>query len=232
MVQAMKVQILDYSINGVAAPLFKRYLPRGAEVVEHFISTSESFEAVPSQDGVTHVIHSGSALSINQDTPFTQQAIDYIKQLSHQGTAQMGICYGHQLICRALLGLQAVRPSPNGFEAGWCDVQFLDDSNPVLELSGTEVIWQHHFDEVIELPPGSELIATSSHSQVQAYINRELSLFGMQFHPEFDVQSGNDYFLKDRELIGQHGLDVNQLIQRGPSKNHGAIFFDYFLNQV
>lgn len=227
----MKVQILDYSTHQGAAALFKRYIPDDVEVITHYIYSEDSITKARDDAGITHVIHSGSSLSINEQHPFTGLALNYIHILSDQGIKQMGICFGHQLLCRALVGPQAVRSSPNGFEAGWCDVVFVDGATQVPGLSGVESMWQHHFDEVIELPPDSELIATATHSPVQAWLNSSLKIMGMQFHPEFDRDSGNSYFLNDRPLLEQHGMDADQMIRRGPSGEHGNSVFGYFLNQ-
>lgn len=228
----MKIQILDYSINQVATPLFKSYLPSDAQVVAHHINSYASFLPVLEQTDITHVIHSGSALCINEPAPFTDLALNYIRDLTQQNTAQMGICYGHQLICCALVGPHAVQASPNGFEVGWCNVQFLDTNHHIPGLSHTETVWQHHFDEVTELPGGSQLIATAKHTPTQAYINVGKRLLGMQFHPEFDLNSGNAYFLNDRQFIEQQGFSVEEITQGKPSNNHGDALFNYFLNHI
>ncbi len=227
----MKIQILDYSTTRIAAPLFRNYLPEDAEIIDFFVDSAEALQPAVEQTGVTHVLHSGSALSINHELPFLPLAVDYIRDLSRRGVKQMGICFGHQLICRALVGKHAVQASPNGLEAGWCEVQFADGENTIPGLSGSEIMWQHHFDEVIELPAGSELLASAEHTTIQAYVNRELHLLGMQFHPEFDRTSGNQYFLNDRQLLEQQGFNVEELIQGSPSGNHGRSVFDYFLSQ-
>jgi GMP synthase (glutamine-hydrolysing) len=93
----------------------------------------------------------------------------------------------------------------------------------------SEVVWQHHFDEVTELPEGSALLATNPHSRIQAYINHRQRLFGTQFHPEFDKQAGNDIFVDDRELLENHGYDVDTMIRQGPSFDTGKVFFGFFL---
>ncbi len=227
----MKVQILDYSTHQGAATLFKRYIPDDIAVTTHYIYSEDSIAKAREETDITHVIHSGSSLSINEQYPFSDLALDYIHRLKDQRIGQLGVCFGHQLLCRALVGQQAVQASPNGFEAGWCDVVFVDGATPIPGLSGVEVMWQHHFDEVVELPVDSELIATAAHSPVQAWLNPSLRIMGMQFHPEFDRDSGNAYFLNDRTLLQQHGIDADVLTQSGPSGQHGESIFSYFLNR-
>ena len=141
-----------------------------AEVTSLFIDTEASFPEDLLDDGFTHAIHSGSALSINDTAPFLDRAVDFIRKARDRGMSQMGICYGHQLVCRALVGIEAVCACPNGMEAGWRPVNFLDEAVKALDIRKTEHVWQHHFDEVTEPPEGSDIsgprtrIAESKHT--------------------------------------------------------------------
>ncbi len=225
-----KILILDYSVDRSETPAIKRWLPKDAQVASLFIDTEESFPDDLAQDDFTHVIHTGSALSVTETAPFTKKAANYIQKIRDKGVAQMGICYGHQLVCRALLGEHAVRSSPNGLEAGWRDVTFDTHAMNIPGVGKSETVWQHHFDEVIELPKESVLFATNSHTQIQAYVNHEQRLFGTQFHPEFDRETGNEIFAQDRELLEKHNYDVDDMVKYGPSIETGKTFFGFFLN--
>jgi GMP synthase-like glutamine amidotransferase len=88
-----------------------------------------------------------------------------------------------------------------------------------------------HLDEVIELPEGSELLATNPHTPVQAYINNEQRLLGTQFHPEFDQENGNAYFINDRKFIESNNYSVDEIVKQGPSFDAGKVFFECFLGQ-
>jgi GMP synthase (glutamine-hydrolysing) len=224
-----KVLILDYSTDKSETEATRRWLPAHLSVTAHFIDTEPSFPDDLIDQGFTHVIHSGSALSITQAAPFTAKAIRYIRAARDKGVFQMGICYGHQLVCRALVGKQAVRSSPNGLEAGWKNINLVNGAAHLFGVRERERVWQHHFDEVTELPAGSQLLATNAHSRIQAYINPEQRLFGTQFHPEFDREAGNRIYLNDRELLAENGYDVERLIKQGPSFPAGRVMFGFFL---
>ena len=226
------ILILDYSTDRSETPAIKRWLPADAQVTSLFIDTEESFPDDLIDQGFTHVIHTGSALSITKPAPFVQKAVTFIQKISEKGVAQMGICYGHQLLCLALIGKHAVRSSPNGLEAGWEVVRFDNKAMELLGIRESEVVWQHHFDEVIELPQGSELLATNAHTEIQAYVNYEQRLFGTQFHPEFDRETGNRLYQEDRELLERNNYNVDEMIKGGPSIEAGKIFFGFFLENV
>lgn len=224
-----KILILDYSVDRSETSAVKRWLPINSDVSSLFIDTEESFPDDLINDDFTHVIHTGSALSITQVAPFTDKAVAYIRKARDKGVSQMGICYGHQLICQALIGKHAVRSSPNGLEAGWNNITFVNGSISTLGVEKNETVWQHHFDEVIELPEGSELYATNPHTRIQAYINYEQRLFGTQFHPEFDKEAGDKIFLDNKPLSENSNYNVQDMIKRGPSFEVGKVFFGFFL---
>jgi len=227
-----KILILDYSTTRVEASAIKRWLPVDAQVVALFIDTEESFPDDLAERHFTHVVHSGSELSITEKAPFTEKAIAFIQAARDKKIWQMGTCYGHQLLCLALIGEKAVRKAPAGFEVGWKNVNFTDKAKEILGVREKETVWQHHFDEVTELPKGSELLATNTHTKIQAYINTKQHLFGSQFHPEFDREAGNRIFLRDRELLASHHFDAEKIVKAGPSLDTGKIFYDFFLGQA
>jgi len=222
------ILILDYSTDRSETPAIKRWMPDDAQVTALFIDTEDSFPDNLIEQGYTHVIHTGSALSITKPVPFIEKAVAYIKKANADGIAQMGICYGHQLVCRALVGKHAVRSSPKGMEAGWSQVRFERKAMDILGIGENEVVWQHHFDEVTELPQGSELLATNAHTKIQAYVNYDQRLFGTQFHPEFDRETGNQIYLEDRQLLEKNNYNVDEIVKGGPSIETGKIFFGFF----
>jgi GMP synthase (glutamine-hydrolysing) len=144
----------------------------------------------------------------------------------------MGICYGHQLLCKTLAGRDAVRASPKGLEAGWGEVEFSDSGRARLGVARRERVWQHHFDEVTRVPPGAEVIATNSHTEIQAFIDQERRLLGVQFHPEFDKEEGNQIFSGLSDELRTHGYQPEGVITGGPSIDAGTIFFDFFLRTL
>jgi len=223
-----KVLILDYSTDRSETPAIKRWLPVETQVTALFIDTEESFPDDLLERGFTHIIHTGSALSITKTAPFTQKAVSFIQKARQERIVQMGICYGHQLVCKALVGDHAVRSSPNGLEAGWGEVTFTDKGRQVLGIGENEILWQHHFDEVTELPEGSQMLGTNPHSEIQAYVNFGQRLLGTQFHPEFDRETGNRIYLDDRQLLEKHSYNVDEMIKGSPSFETGKVFFGFF----
>jgi len=224
-----KILILDYSVDRSEAALVRKYISPDDSLAIVFVDREDSLSRDMIADGYTHVIHTGSALSIVEQAPFTDAALALIRDLPATGAAQMGICYGCQLVCLAFCGSESVRRSPRGLEVGWRVVEFTGNGPPIPGTGSRETVWQSHFDEVVTLPSGSEVMARGDHTIIQAFLNEDLMLFGTQFHPEFDREDGNNQFLRDRRLLESNGYDVDALVQGSPSLDTGATFIGFFL---
>lgn len=100
--------------------------------------------------------------------------IEWIRGMVEASRPVLGICFGGQLVARAMGGAVAPGPSP---EIGWTTV-WSDD--PDLVSNGP---WfQFHYDRW-ELPPGAVEIARNPAASQAFTINRTLAV---QFHPELE----------------------------------------------
>ncbi len=225
----MNILVLDYSVDRTETAAIRRWLPQRAAVTSCFVDTDFRLPDGAELGGFTHIVHSGSALSILDEAPFEETITALIRDACVRGIAQMGICYGHQLLCKTLAGRDAVRASPKGLEAGWCEVDFSDSGRAWLGVARRERVWQHHFDEVTRVPPGAEVMATNPHTEIQAFIDQGRRLLGVQFHPEFDKKEGNLIFSSLSDELRTHGYPPEQMVQGGPSLDAGRVFFDFFL---
>jgi GMP synthase-like glutamine amidotransferase len=218
------IVVLDYSVDGLSGQLISRWLKTPSTIIK--IKEREPFPSIVPGD-FRAGIHSGSALSILSMTAFMNGAADFIRKAADSGIPQMGICYGHQLLARAVLGLEAVARCST-VELGWLDVDFLP-SWPVAGLSGKKAVWQSHYDCIVNLPSGSVITATNQHTEIQAFFNRDIKLFGTQFHPEFDREAGNRCFANDPDIFRKNSIDLNRTLASGPGFNTGEIIFGHFV---
>jgi GMP synthase-like glutamine amidotransferase len=226
-----RVLILDYSLDRSETAAMQRWMPPQAEVAALFVDENFQTEALGDWSGLTHVLHSGSARSIVEPASFSEAVESLVRAFCRRGIAQMGVCYGHQLLCRALLGAQAVRRSPRGLEAGWGAVEFGEAGRELLGVAPQERLWQHHFDEVVRLPSGAQTLASSAHTPIQAFVDRERRLLGVQFHPEFDRDAGNRLYLDRAGQLIKHGYEAESMVQSGPSLAAGQVFFGAFFRR-
>jgi GMP synthase (glutamine-hydrolysing) len=92
----------------------------------------------------------------------------------------LGICYGLQFMVHKLGG--RVRPAEKR-EYGHAEIDIVADSPLFAGLAKRQPVWMSHGDKALELPPGFELTAKTSHA-VAAIQNRAKKWFAVQFHPE------------------------------------------------
>lgn len=134
------------------------------------------------------VVLGGSEASAWEDTAFNDHLLDLIAICRHGEVPLLGICFGAQLLGRAL-GAQVGR-NPEGMELGAPAIRLTAKGREHFLFRGVEggCIWavETHADAVLTLPPGCELLASTQHTPVQAFSYRGL-LTGVQFHPEMDA---------------------------------------------
>ncbi|MCU0909422.1 MAG: type 1 glutamine amidotransferase [Rhodobacteraceae bacterium] len=105
--------------------------------------------------------------------PFIPPLEEFIRAAYGAHVPMVGICFGHQIIAQALGGLV------EKFSGGW------SVGPQEYDLGGTRVrlnAW--HQDQVIEPPPGAQVIGTSSFCRNAALLYPGRA-FTVQAHPEF-----------------------------------------------
>ena len=161
------------------------------------------------------VIISGSKTSATDQSHWVLQLDQAIKTLADLKKPTLGICYGHQSMVRALSGLKFVGDQTTQ-EFGWGAVTLTSHGKSSalfrnLPESFTTFHW--HRDEVVQLPPDTVHLASSTHSSIQAIQWKNLPFFSVQFHPERTWDAGN------RILEIRRKADPKlQLLNEAPSK--------------
>jgi GMP synthase (glutamine-hydrolysing) len=98
------------------------------------------------------------------------------------GVPVLGICYGQQLMARALGGTVSHTGTR---EYGRTRLERVGEAGTLLEdLPAEETVWMSHGDTVIEPPPGFVVTGRTSASPIAAFEEAGRRLFGVQFHPE------------------------------------------------
>jgi GMP synthase (glutamine-hydrolysing) len=97
------------------------------------------------------------------------------------GVPVLGICYGQQVMARALGGEVA----PTGVrEYGRTDLEVLSPGVLLADLPEHETVWMSHGDAVERAPEGFRVTARTEAIPVAAMEDPERGLYAVQFHPE------------------------------------------------
>ena len=126
----------------------------------------------------------GSLDSAYDDKPWILSLVQWIRQAYSRGARLMGICFGHQVIARALGG--EVKKYEGGFGAGVRASSVVDEKMKNYFPEGQMRLLYSHHDQVTVLPPEAVLCSTSDFCRNESYrIGNQVVTF--QGHPEFTV---------------------------------------------
>ena len=117
-------------------------------------------------------ITTGSRHSVNDDLPWIRYLEDFVREVAKAEVPFVGICFGHQLLAKALGG--SVGRSNRGWGVGNMDVVTPEGSFRVMNL---------HQDQVEALPEGAEVLGWNEHCPVSV-MGVGSKMIGIQGHPE------------------------------------------------
>lgn len=144
-------------------------------------------EAPPEARGAVGILLTGSLASAYADEPWILRLSDWVRAAAPLGVPMLGVCFGHQLLARALGG--RARRNPAGREVGTPAVRLTPKGAEDWLFEGVPERFPAqltHDDDVEVLPPGAVRLAFNDHTPVQAFGLGD-HLRGVQFHPEIDA---------------------------------------------
>ena len=124
-------------------------------------------------------ITTGSRYSVNDDEPWIHHLEQFVREVAKEEVPFIGVCFGHQLIAKALGG--SVVKSERGWGVGAKEVEVRED----LDLGPAYTVLTSHQDQIEDLPPGAEILGWNEHCPVSMLGVGE-NMIGIQGHPEFD----------------------------------------------
>lgn len=170
-------------------------------------------EALPDPGTCQGVVITGAHCMVTDDLPWSLAIEDWIPSLVRAEVPLLGICYGHQLLGRAMGG--QVDFHPCGKEVGTFLVRKrLEGGRDPLLATLPQQFAAHatHAQSVLKLPPGAVLLAENDFEPHHAFrVGR--CAWGVQFHPEFNHDIMQDYIMAQADRLSRAGQDVNALLQ-------------------
>ena len=141
----------------------------------------------------------GSKKSVYDDEPWIGELMAFVRELHAAKKKTVGLCFGHQLIAEALGGKTL------GAEVGWGvgihDSRLIEQPWFVDEDADHYTLVVSHKDQVVRLPEGAQLIATSDFCPNSMYTIGDHTL-AMQGHPEFKPEYSKDLMDMREDILG------------------------------
>ena len=217
-------------------PIWRQFEKRGYEIVRFNVVSKENYQTpnvkvtFPDYKDFDVIVPMGSPWGVWEDDRIGNwllPELEYIKNAHNAGIPILGICFGGQLMARALGGSVAPGPKP---EVGW----------HVIVSDNTEIVdrgpwFQCHWDRWT-LPPKAKEIARSPLASQAFICGRTLAL---QFHPEIE-RDVLETWMKNDELCAQiegEGMSSSILLQQtsyeeSTAQQRAAQLVDAFLDQI
>jgi GMP synthase (glutamine-hydrolysing) len=183
-------------------------------------------ERVPKARQFDLVALLGSELPAFDDSvPFIPRESGLIRDAMAAGVPMLGLCFGGQLMARALGG-RSFRAGRS--EVGWFRVQ---SNAPDLIPEGPWFEWHH---DSFTVPPGGRLIAETEVGPQAYVIGRSL---GLQFHPEVTPEIVEGWVRAYRDEPRHDTLDLDAMLEETSRRAPAAgkmteALFDRFLADV
>lgn len=171
------------------------------------VDSGFTYRVYPTIDGVVPeekgecdgYIITGSPFSVYEDIPWIHKMSDFIRRAANDGEKMLGICFGHQAVAHALGG--RVEQSEKGWGVGVHDYRVTSAAPWMNGAEGEFSLLVSHKDQVIDVPPGAEVHASSEFCP-NAMFSLGSNIFAMQGHPEHIRAFSTDLINLRREILG------------------------------
>ena len=202
----MKVGILnaihpdDSKVDWGGSPIdaYVRFFASGGASFE-----MEGYEAAqgqlpPTPDACDAYVITGSPKGVYDSDPWIGELAEFIRASYAAGKKLIGICFGHQLLAHALGG--HAEKSDKGWGFGLNEFTISGAKPWMGGRPPTCSLYFAHQDQVLQLPPGAELLGGNDFCP-NAFFTIDGRVLGVQGHPEFWPAIMHDLLERNRSNL-------------------------------
>ena len=181
---------------------------------EGFLEWQAQKDKSPPEESFDAVVVSGSAASAFDREAWIGRLSDAILGWADVGMPILGICFGHQIVARALGG--RVERNPIGWEVGTqpLELTVVGSHDPLFEsITSPLDVMQSHRDIVVEAPQGAVTLASSPSCEHQSLAIGD-NIRTIQFHPEYTIGHMTYLVGPRKPMLTEAGVDF-EVMQTG-----------------
>jgi len=169
---------------------------------------------LPAAEECKGVVIAGSHAMVSQNLSWSVAIEQWVPALIHSGMPILGICYGHQLLAKAMGGI--VDYHARGIEIGTAKIELVEEDKSDMLFKGLPKTFTAHVchsQTVIQLPDNAVRIAKNFFEPNHAFRIGQ-SAWGVQFHPEYDIRIMTAYVENMRTTIKESGLILSEIMDK------------------
>lgn len=198
------------AVHGDFEDMIAACLPEGSpEIMVYDARVQQGF---PPLSDFCGVIITGSHSMVTDEAPWSEGLLAFIREMYQTQIPVLGICYGHQLIAKAMGGQVDYRQQ--GIQAGTVSVALTEAAHedPIFsQLPSTFSVNVGHSQAVMTPPQDASLLACNQ-QEPHGAIRIGKMMWGVQFHPEFTQAIMRQYIELSQEVMVSAGLDPAELM--------------------
>jgi GMP synthase (glutamine-hydrolysing) len=193
---------------------FEEMTLRGSGLKREFVDVVDAVRSVqlPAPDSCCGAVITGAHCMVTDNLDWSLALEAWIRSIVTAAVPLLGICYGHQLLGRAMGG--QVGYHPRGKEVGTFDIRLRPEAREDSLFSALPEqfpVHTTHSQSVLALPPGAVLLAENDFDPHHAFRIGPCA-WGVQFHPEYDSRIMRDYILAQADSLTDSGRDTALLL--------------------
>ena len=192
---------------------FEDWIIRSIEWSDVLISVVNVLEGetLPPVDTLSGVIITGSHGMVTDNETWMQVLASWIPKVLERNIPLLGICFGHQLLAKAMGGYSDYHPK--GREIGTVSIKLSPEGRQDRLLGYLpDEFYAHttHAQTIIKLPENALNLAANPFEAHHAFRLGD-SAWGVQFHPEFSADIMKAYINEQAGTLQREGHDIAEL---------------------
>lgn len=189
----------EFAAHGQYPERFSLILKPAYPEVQLLIFDAENGKLPENIDVADAYLITGSRHGVNDDFPWIRQLESFVQKIDRAQKKIIGICFGHQLIAKALGG--KVIKSPKGWGVGMSQNKITQQKHWMMPPQSQFNLLVSHQDQVVELPEQAEIIAAS---EFCPYYMTQIGthILTIQGHPEFTKAYSHELMKFRQQILG------------------------------
>ena len=165
---------------------------------------------------LTGIIITGSPAMVTDKDEWLTYTQKWLNQVMTFNIPTLGICFGHQLLADLLGGQVAYNSKGRNLGLSEFNLSTNANNDPLLKPISQHTsipTFASHLQHVKTLPKSATLLGSCELDKNHAFRAEEV-LWGLQFHPEWDIEITQTYIQARSDALVKEGVNPDERVQQ------------------